>query len=714
MFKLDYNRVLFATFMILMTSFISLAQWQKTNGIKGGQFYQVAGDENNLLALTGSGTVFQYTQGQWNYRSSFTYMSDIFKLQDKWIGYYSNSVFRSDDDGITWQEILQPTTDNFLISAKVIDDKIYALASDTLFYSTDFGETWNVNEVSMNIVAGSDSGIFYAISSFYIKDNVMIAGGFTTLQSNFSALAYSTDLGQNWQVTNFPSGNSTNFVHELTGDNSFYYAASSDGFYKSANGLDWLEINEGLPFEGISMSVSKIGVFQNDLIAIINNTPSGLYRYNGTTWTLFFDENFPSYFSTEGTELIFSANGDIFRYNESGNVNLTEDIIASTSRPVVSSNGNVYSVYKLKLYRSVDKGLSWDVIRDPSAGILVVNGENLYTTSASGIVRSTNSGNDWTFHSSGIPGAHIPKLSSVDLANGTLYAGFNGVRARMHLPPVWEQGGVYKSDNNGESWSPLNSGLPTEGGVHSPVYTITAEGNIVIIYTASGRFSLINNSWVNITNGFPANSYVSTIFIYNDDVIFVTNTGLYISHDKGVTKEEFNTGLSGLTNYLTILFSYNDELYVFASDNMNTVYKFENDQWNEVNFQMPENIRFTSLQSVEKNIYAGAYDNGIWMYSSSPTATDGIENPVVYKLSQNYPNPFNPSTTISYQITSAGNVEIKIYDVLGKEIMTLVNENKSAGKHNITFDASSLTSGVYFYRIITANFSETRKMLLLK
>lgn len=714
MFKINYGKVLLSTAIILLSAVLSFGQWQKTNGIKGSQFHQVAGDESNLLALTGGGTVFKYELGQWNYRSSFNYMSDLFKLQDKWIGYYGNSVFRSDDDGITWVEILHPDNNNFFISAKVIGDNIYALTQDTLFYSSDFGETWNINEVSMNIVAGSDTGIFYAISSFYVKDNVMIAGGFTTLQSHFSALAYSDNLGQSWQVTNFPSGVSTNFVHELTGDENFYYASSSLGFLKSSNGLDWVEINEGLPFEGISVSVSKIGVFQNELIAIINNTPSGLYRYNGTTWKLFFDENYPSYFSTDGDELIFTANGDVFKYNETGNINLTSDIIASTSLPVVSSNGNVYSVYKSKLYRSVDTGLNWGVIREPSAGILVVNGNDLYTTSTSGIVRSTNSGNDWTFHSSGIPASHIPKLSSVGLANGILYAGFNGTRPRMHLPAVWEQGGVYISNNNGESWSPLNSGLPTEGGVHSPVFSVVSKGNVVVLYTASGRFSLINNSWVNIGSGFPPNTYVNNLFIFNDDVIFITNNGLFISHDKGLTKEDFNSGLTGITNYLTTLFSYEEELHLLSSYEANVVYKYENEQWNEVNFLIPENLRFTGLQSVEKIIFAGTYDNGIWMYSPSPTSINDDNNPVTYKLSQNYPNPFNPSTTISYQIASAGNVQITIYDVLGKEMMTLVNENKSAGEYEIVFDASSLTSGVYFYRIISNNFSETQKMILLR
>jgi hypothetical protein len=88
--------------------------------------------------------------------------------------------------------------------------------------------------------------------------------------------------------------------------------------------------------------------------------------------------------------------------------------------------------------------------------------------------------------------------------------------------------------------------------------------------------------------------------------------------------------------------------------------------------------------------------------------------PVIYALSQNYPNPFNPSTTISYQLPKAGNVKLVVYDILGREVKVLVNEYKKAGTYNITFDGSSLASGLYFYRLTAGDFSGTKKMVLVK
>jgi hypothetical protein len=93
---------------------------------------------------------------------------------------------------------------------------------------------------------------------------------------------------------------------------------------------------------------------------------------------------------------------------------------------------------------------------------------------------------------------------------------------------------------------------------------------------------------------------------------------------------------------------------------------------------------------------------------------DKPEIPVKYYLSQNYPNPFNPGTKITYSIAVLGKVILKIYDILGREVSTLVNEEKPAGKYEINFNASTLASGVYFYQVKAGSFVETKKMILIK
>lgn len=91
-----------------------------------------------------------------------------------------------------------------------------------------------------------------------------------------------------------------------------------------------------------------------------------------------------------------------------------------------------------------------------------------------------------------------------------------------------------------------------------------------------------------------------------------------------------------------------------------------------------------------------------------------VINPNKFYLSQNYANPFNPSTKISYSMKEEGLVTLKVYDVLGKEVATLINENKPEGNYEVDFNASHLPSGMYIYKIQVGNFSDAKKMLLTK
>jgi len=90
------------------------------------------------------------------------------------------------------------------------------------------------------------------------------------------------------------------------------------------------------------------------------------------------------------------------------------------------------------------------------------------------------------------------------------------------------------------------------------------------------------------------------------------------------------------------------------------------------------------------------------------------EIPDKFSLSQNFPNPFNPRTIINYQLSMFSFVSIKVYDVLGNEVVELVNEKQNAGSYSVEFDGSGFASGIYFYRLETGSFVDTKKMTLIK
>ena len=103
---------------------------------------------------------------------------------------------------------------------------------------------------------------------------------------------------------------------------------------------------------------------------------------------------------------------------------------------------------------------------------------------------------------------------------------------------------------------------------------------------------------------------------------------------------------------------------------------------------------------------------GLGIPTSVASSSESI--PDEFTLSQNYPNPFNPSTKINYQLTDVSCVSLKVFDVLGREVATLVNEQLKPGSYETTFDASRLASGVYLYRLQAGDFVQTRKLVLMK
>ncbi len=164
-----------------------------------------------------------------------------------------------------------------------------------------------------------------------------------------------------------------------------------------------------------------------------------------------------------------------------------------------------------------------------------------------------------------------------------------------------------------------------------------------------------------------------------------------------------------------------------VSENNNSGFDVErssaNNSWSKVG-NVSGNGTTTNGNSyafTDRNLAAGNYNyrlkqidfNGNFEYFNlSNEVIIGI--PGEFELSQNYPNPFNPSTKISFALPNDGNVSLKIYDMSGKEAMTLVNEVKTAGYYSVSFNASSLSSGIYFYTLSADNFTATKKMMLVK
>ncbi len=150
--------------------------------------------------------------------------------------------------------------------------------------------------------------------------------------------------------------------------------------------------------------------------------------------------------------------------------------------------------------------------------------------------------------------------------------------------------------------------------------------------------------------------------------------------------------------------------------------KYENNNWETISFVDGNGTtsQVSSYSFTDKPGKTGLYSYRLKQIDYDGTFTySGYVNveltaPEKFQLSQNYPNPFNPSTTINYTIPETNNVTLKVYNVLGKEVSVLVNKKQESGFYEVSFDASSLASGIYFYTLNSGNNVSTRKMMLIK
>lgn len=126
--------------------------------------------------------------------------------------------------------------------------------------------------------------------------------------------------------------------------------------------------------------------------------------------------------------------------------------------------------------------------------------------------------------------------------------------------------------------------------------------------------------------------------------------------------------------------------------------------------------RYALTGSVTNGFDTTASANAVWFVTASSLmgVRQASPPPTSFALNQNFPNPFNPETTISYQLAAVSHVTLKVYDVLGRNVKTLVDEVKKPGRYETEFDTSQLASGVYFCTLHAGDFSQTKKLTLLK
>jgi photosystem II stability/assembly factor-like uncharacterized protein len=371
------------------------------------------------------------------------------------------------------------------------------------------------------------------------------------------------------------------------------------------------------------------------------------------------------------------------------------------------------------LFKTTNGGVTWDtllnnkLIRDIK--IDPKNPKTIYAA-PNGVIKSTNSGLTWEDISNGINTRIFSyvKCIEIDPVNtNIMYVGLAG----------HDGGDAYKSLDGGKNWRKILDGNVTSIAINplNPSTLFVVNGNLCKSLDGG-------ESWLNKTSLDKDIYWVVHIDESNVNKLFSSGytSGVFKSTDGGETWLSKNSGFKlSKSGYAFQTSQKNDNHYTYVI-NGDAVYESLNDgDWKELNIN-----KMVAGCILEHNgkLYIGA--NGLYVYTEETNLLHTANIPDSFELYQNYPNPFNPETTIKYTIPvktrrgeSLQKVSLKVYDLLGREVATLVDEYQQAGTYNAQFSiinfstrvgAGQLSSGVYFYRLQSDSYSNTKKLILLK
>lgn len=354
------------------------------------------------------------------------------------------------------------------------------------------------------------------------------------------------------------------------------------------------------------------------------------------------------------------------------------------------------------IYRSTDDGLNWTNYtidnNYPVVTDLTKNDDYIFAGTLNGVYSSADTGKTWSYLG---PEFSILSVLAVDSVIFTCIQG----------------GGLFRSENNGKSWVPID-------GNH--YYSYLLHDNKIFTGTFTGIYVSLDNG---LTWGFAAlPNQIITSLSKNDEYFFAANYtyGIYRSEDSGTTWVESNSGIP--LDHIHPYSIFAKDSLIFAGFTSNKIYISQDNGLNWKDFsngiKIDEETYHVRFAVTGNKIFASFLYNSLWYYDLSQiTSVDRLNNliheRVQFNLSQNYPNPFNPTTKIKYSIPSdakgeMANVKLIIYDILGREVAVLVNEEQKPGNYEVDWDARKFSSGVYFYQIKTASFTNTKKMMLIK
>lgn len=653
--------------------------------------------ESIILKTTNEGITWEQI-----FSVSNTHIGSIYFINDS-IGfivggvYVSNGgrIFKTTNSGINWIQYYASTTTNNINSIYFTNDSVGYVAGDD-------GRMLKTTNQGLNWISIANSGTyFYQFNSIYfLNENTGFVAG------ENGALYKTTNEGLNWQAISSGITDDLWNIKFINSDTGFIVAG---GRFTDVTGKILRTTNSGNTWEIIQLintnNYRGLAVFNNNIYAVgywgtvIKSSNRGLnwidfsntMQNNNITDFKIFDSLKFLAVCNNGNSLITSNGGGTWSISNLGiNYHLNSVFFIDQNTGYIAGGYSIFipptnTSYYSKIYKSTNGGINWNLIfglnNEPGElkSIIFISNNTGFSVGSGGILRkTTNSGTNWITQYLG-----SDWLNSVSFINPNtgFISGSNG--------------NIYKTTDSGGSWVLINTGFNLS--LYSIAFPSDNTGYIAsnnqVIKTTNGGLNWVSNN-ITLSYSFQINK----ISFLDNNIGFAVGLSFPIYGRAG---EIFKTTNGGI-NWQHLSFSSTNPTY--QRRGLNSI-QFLNEN---TGYIMGE------IATILKTTNGGSTIYIIPISSKTPNSIS---------MYQNYPNPFNPTTIIKFDVAMdsrfPGNdppwqVVLKVYDVMGREVQTLVNERLQPGTYEVSFDGSSLTSGVYFYKLITNGYTETRKMLLLK
>ncbi len=633
-------------------------------------------------------------------------------------------IFKSTDAGATWTTLTKPPkitstgglsylgTQGWYGNVIAVDpnnsNNIYVGGVDDM-KSTNGGASWSQltywDSYFGTPVVHADHHAFAFIPG---TANTVFDGDDGGIYKTTSGGSSWTSLNNGLAITQFYSG------AVYTTGNKFYGGAQDNGHLLYSSGTNWTEVVSGDGgYAAIDQSNSNIA-YEEYTYLQMSKTTNG-----GTTW----------FTSTTGLTDAGSSSASLFIAPFALNPENSSILIAGSNRVWLSFNKAVSWTDSTSILAASNNISAVTIVNSASPYLGFAGTTNGKIFKCANLTGSPGSEIWSDITPTGNNGAYVRRIV-VDLNNKqhiyACYSGYNndGLTPTRH---------IYYSTDQGTSWTDKSGDLP-DVPVHSLVID-TLNSQTLYIGTETGVYQSTNGgtNWINTSTGMAA-------YVPVDELVRQTGTNNLFAFTHG--RSAFETSAPLPVELSALNYKVEDENvrlnWETATEINNYGFEIEREltssqqsfdnqnknaeNWTKIGFIKGNGTTSSPIQYsfVDENPVGGnsfSYrikqidNNGTFKYSNTINV---LLAPSKFILRQNFPNPFNPTTTIKYSLPQNSFVSLKVYDITGKEVANLVNEQELIGNHSVEFNASSLASGIYFYRIKTGNYSDTKKLILLK